>query len=924
MSLSVRDIRLMSWRARSDMLNGAETQAPAHDMASPLRPHTRPTSRPRATGAENQLAPPVAGLAALGAAGVALSSAAAWVATTGAGPAPHAFSATVHALVIAAPIGAGLYAVYRNPGGRFGWQLMLAGVLWSPTMLAEASDSTLYSIGRVWVWFAELLLIYLVLAFPSGRFTSLTDRRLFGVGVVAVAMYLLVALLGQYPTPNPWASCGTDCPSNALMLTSSEPGFVDALLLPVAQVLSFAIFAGVAVQIVRRLLNGSSLRRLELMPVLAAALLRMTATAAFLVARGADPQSGVTDVLGGIAFVTTPALSVGFVIGLARSRARAARALVKLSGSLGRPSAQRLREVIAEAVDDPSLEIVYRTSGDPAEWVDDRGRQVALPEASRDRAATEIRSGGLPIAALVHDPALAEASVMTEVAHGFAQMALQNQRLETELRSSLRELQASRSRIMSAADEERRRIERDLHDGAQQRLLALTIELELAGELVTRDPGRGAARLHELVRDAKEAMVEIRSMAHGLYPSLLLEAGLVGALSEAAAACTLPTTLTTEDLGRYAPEIEGAVYFCCLEALQNAAKHAEGAGSAAVRVWEDGAVHFEVSDDGAGLPHGRAGEGAGITNMRDRLGAMEGTLAIESTAGQGTRVMGVVPVAPVETPPAIESLVRRATDALPDCFAIYRAVTDETGDVVDFAVEHMNDAAHRDFGVTAQEPVGQTLGSLQPDYLRSRAFRWLRHVIELEVPGGREVKAYEPLDGDRRQLVQSSELRAAPLGDGRVAVIWRDVTEHARRDEHLLLESTVLRRAAEGVCLVRAADGVIVYANERFAEIMGYGAGELDGRPVADINWEDEPGQAEQVVRQIGVDLARFGEARCELRNRRKDGSLIWCEAHVVGFDHPDHGRVWVSVQQDVTSQRDARSRSSHSNGGGLGARWER
>src|SRR3954468_17401420 len=158
-------------------------------MASPLTSHTRPTSSPPATGADNHLAPPVAGLAALGAAGVALSSAAAWVATTGAGPAPHTFSAAVHALVIAAPIAAGLYAVYRNPGGRFGWQLMLAGVLLSPTMLAEASDSGLYSIGRVWVWVTELLLIYLVLAFPSGRFTSRTDRLLFTVGATAVAMY---------------------------------------------------------------------------------------------------------------------------------------------------------------------------------------------------------------------------------------------------------------------------------------------------------------------------------------------------------------------------------------------------------------------------------------------------------------------------------------------------------------------------------------------------------------------------------------------------------------------------------------------------------------------------------------------------------------------------------------------------------------
>ena len=268
-------------------------------------------------------------------------------------------------------------------------------------------------------------------------------------------------------------------------------------------------------------------------------------------------DSDLTEVLGAVALLGTPAVSVGFLIGLVSSRARAARALGKLSGVLGRPSAKQLQDVIAEAVDDPSLEVVYRTSGDPAEWVDDRGRPVPLPDASRNRATTEIRSDGVPVAALVHDPALADSPVMTEVAHGFAQMALQNQRLETELRSSLRELQASRSRIMSAADEERRRIERDLHDGAQQRLLALTIQLELAGDLVKSDPGKGAARLRELVQEANAAMADIRSLAHGLYPSLLVERGLVGALSEAAAACQLPTTLTTRDLERYAARDRG-------------------------------------------------------------------------------------------------------------------------------------------------------------------------------------------------------------------------------------------------------------------------------------------------------------------------------------------------------------------------------
>ena len=426
------------------------------------------------------------GLAALGAAGVALSAAAAWVTATGAGPEPRGFTAAVHALVIAAPIAAGLYAAYRHPGGRFGWLLVLAGVLWSPTMLAESSDGVLYSVGRVWVWFAELLLIYLVLAFPTGRLASRGGPASVSRWRWSSALYLMLRFSANSRSRARGPAAARIARGNAFMLPSSEPGFVEAVLMPALQAASVIVFAAVALQLLRRLMRGTSLMRVELVPVLAAAVVRMAATVAFLIARGAD--SGVTAHRRArlVALLGTPAISVGFLIGLVRSRARAGRALRKLSGVLGRPTAQQLRDVIAEAVDDPSLDVVYRTSGDPAEWVDDVGHPVTLPEASESRATTEIRSGGVPVAALIHDPALAEAPVMTEVAKGFAQMALQNQRLETELRSSLRELQASRSRITSAADAERRRIERDLHDGAQQRLLGLAIELELAGELVTQ------------------------------------------------------------------------------------------------------------------------------------------------------------------------------------------------------------------------------------------------------------------------------------------------------------------------------------------------------------------------------------------------------------------------------------------------------
>ena len=258
---------------------------------------------------------------------------------------------------------------------------------------------------------------------------------------------------------------------------------------------------------------------------------------------------------------------------------------------------------------------------------------------------------------------------MAEVAGGFALMALENQRLDTQLRSSLRELGASRARILSAADRERSRIERDLHDGAQQRLVALGIQLELAGDLVESQPEKAAERLRELAMDVDEAVDEIRSLARGLVPPLLAERGPVEALRAAAAGGRLPATVYSSGVGRYVNEIESAVYFCCLEALQNAAKHAAGASSVSVTLWEDDELRFEVRDDGEGLAEGWHRSGAGLTNMRDRIGAVGGRLAIESVPGEGTCVAGAVPVASVELPPQVEMLLQRATEVLEDCLA---------------------------------------------------------------------------------------------------------------------------------------------------------------------------------------------------------------------------------------------------------------
>jgi signal transduction histidine kinase len=232
-------------------------------------------------------------------------------------------------------------------------------------------------------------------------------------------------------------------------------------------------------------------------------------------------------------------------------------------------------------------------------------------------------------------------------------LALHNVRLDSALQASLdevrhkaEELQASRARIVAAADAERRRIERNLHDGAQQRLVALAVKLRLASRFVDTDLEQTRGMLDELRDELKDAVEELRSLAHGIYPPLLMDQGLAAALGSAAQRATIPTRVEAGSIGRYPSEVEAAVYFCCLEALQNAMKHAGPAATAVVRVWEEaGVLRFSVTDDGAGFDPAAKGAGSGFVNMHDRLGAIGGWLQVESSLGAGTSVLGLLPLA---------------------------------------------------------------------------------------------------------------------------------------------------------------------------------------------------------------------------------------------------------------------------------------
>ncbi len=250
-------------------------------------------------------------------------------------------------------------------------------------------------------------------------------------------------------------------------------------------------------------------------------------------------------------------------------------------------------------------------------------------------------------------------TVLAELARQVG-LALHNVQLDSALQASLdevrrqaEELRASRARIVASADAARRQIERNLHDGAQQQLVALAVNLRLARQLAEADPDTSKTMLDQLGHDLQEAVQQLRDLAHGIYPPLLMDRGLVEALRAAAGRAALPTDVEAEDVGRFSPDVEAAVYFCCLEALQNAGKHAGEGASATIHVWqEEGALLFDVADNGAGFdPSSRPHLGAGFTNMSDRVGAIGGSLKVRSAPGKGTKISGRIPVS--EPAPAV-------------------------------------------------------------------------------------------------------------------------------------------------------------------------------------------------------------------------------------------------------------------------------
>jgi signal transduction histidine kinase len=580
-------------------------------------------------------------------AGAAACAAAVALTLSGNDSSDPALEAEIRAAIIGIPIAVGLYAWNRDPWKRFARLLVLAGFAWSLTTLAQASGDLAYSTGRVFGWFVEPVLIFLVLAFPTGRLRARPERMLVAGVLLLVALFYLptMFLVDTYPTPSPWTSCGADCPSNAFMLLGSEPGFVDAVIVPLREIATVLLFAGVVLLLAGRIRKGTRLMRITLVPVLAVAIVHALAMIGGIVSRRAFADEA-TEVFAWAIALSFAGVALGFMVGLGAWRLFENRALRRLAAGLAahRPalSLSETAELLSESMD-RSLEILHRPRDAPDGWMDMQGNPSRLA-SSDNRCVTEISGNGGRVVAVVHDPALRDDPTFLDVARASVLKALELERLSEELRSSLRELSESRARIMSGADRERQRIERDLHDGAQQSLVAVRIRLELAGELLSENPASAEQLLGNIGKDVEDALEQIRSLARGVYPSLLSDRGLGEALRSAARRSPVRITVEEDGVGRQSPMVEAAVYFCCLEAIQNAMKHADGVRAISVSLAVNGDLHFEVSDDGGGFDRDLVTTAAGLTNMSDRIAAVGGVLSIQTAPGRGTCVSGTVPL----------------------------------------------------------------------------------------------------------------------------------------------------------------------------------------------------------------------------------------------------------------------------------------
>jgi signal transduction histidine kinase len=529
-------------------------------------------------------------------------------------------AATLTVVAGLALVVAGLVTAFGRRAGRIGDLAVLAGLVWfAPVWVGwDRGPSLVRSLGMLIAGFTFPLLLHLVVAYPSGRVQEVAARTLIAAAYLEAAVVALGRALFRDPfyDPNCWANC-----TDKLFLLHSLPGLARAI--EVADRWFTAAAAAALVTLCAwRLLRDSRPARRALLPVALPAILLAATVVAHAVALQRRPLEDPSDrtfrtifVIGCAAVIL---LAAGLVWATVRTRVQR-RAVARIATNLGQaPPPGSVQAALAEAVGDPELQIAYWLP-DSRRHVDASGRPVAEPIAGPGQAVTALVRDGRQIAVVSHTAALADLELGAAV-----RLALENERLQAEALAQLDQLRASRVRIVETGDSERRRLERDLHDGAQQRLLALSYDLRLARAQAQADgDSHTESLLTQATDQAQAALGELRELAHGIYPAILTEAGLLAALATLADAAPLPVEIRDADQGRYPAAVETAAYDLVAEALDDAA--GRGASHATVSAMQHGGrLVITVQDDGTDRT-------SSMVQPADRVGALGGRLAVEPT-----------------------------------------------------------------------------------------------------------------------------------------------------------------------------------------------------------------------------------------------------------------------------------------------------
>jgi signal transduction histidine kinase len=529
-------------------------------------------------------------------------------------------------------IGAGLAAWRRRPDNRFGALMTAVGFAWFAGALAASDAPGLFIVGVALSPLPFALLVHTLLAFPSGRVAGKWARRLLVLGYIDVLVVLPIGILFA-DTQNP-DICTDGCPPNPVLVSHNDT--VGQIAVGIYGILTLLVLIGAVLLLVGRWRRAPAPQRRVLGPLY----LTGGATLIFLLLTFATDQAAgdsVTTVVNAISIVLLASVPFAFLVGLLRTNLARASAVSEIVG--GR---RDLREALAAGLGDPSLELAYWLPN-KEHYVDRDGRLVELPEEGSRRAATLIEHDGRCIAAIIHDPALAhpDQQPLVQAAGAAAALALENERLDAELRARVEELQSSRARIVEAGLAERRRLERDLHDGAQQRLVALRLQLRLARDQVGKDPAAAEQMLDGAMQELDEALAELRELARGIHPAVLADRGLEPALSALAGRAPLPVEVKGAPEERLPARVEAAAYFVVAEALTNVARYSQATRATIAVERRNGHAVVEVSDDGIGGAD--PSRGTGLTGLADRLAALDGKLHVDSPEGGGTIVRADIP-----------------------------------------------------------------------------------------------------------------------------------------------------------------------------------------------------------------------------------------------------------------------------------------